>query len=187
MKKRYFAWKNPNCNGVNPEWIELSGKEFYELQKKPENKTRYFATLAHPELDDVCYVMECTIGDYLKNHKENCETYHKYGLKKKANKTEVSYYSTVTDTSLLTYEDVIPDENENVEEKAIKSIQIERLKMAVKKLSLDEQAILQALYFQNEDGKSERQIAKELSKYSMTLNRQHKRILEKLKKSLLQN
>ena len=71
MKKRYFVWKNANCNGVNPEWIELSGKEFYEFQKKVENKTRYFATLAHPELDDVCYVMECTFEDYLKNHKES--------------------------------------------------------------------------------------------------------------------
>ena len=187
MKKRYFVWKNANCNGVNPEWIELSGKEFYEFQKKVENKTRYFATLAHPELDDVCYVMECTFEDYLKNHKENCETYYKYGLKKKAKITEVSYYSKVTDSSLLTYEDVIPDENENVEENAIKSIQIEKINMAITKLPLDEQAILQALYFQNEDGKSERQIAKELSKYSMTLNRQHKRIKEKLKKSLLQN
>ena len=106
---------------------------------------------------------------------------------KKAKITEVSYYSKVTDSSPLTYEDVIPDENENVEENAIKSIQIEKINMAITKLPLDEQAILQALYFQNEDGKSERQIAKELSKYSMTLNRQHKRIKEKLKKSLLQN
>ena len=82
---------------------------------------------------------------------------------------------------------LIPDETENVEENAIKAIQIERLKVAITKLPLDEQALLQALYFQNEDGKSERQIARELSTYSMTLNRQHKKILEKLKKSLLQN
>ena len=187
MEKRYFAWKNANFNGVNPEWIELSGEEFYELQKKPESKTRYFATLAHPELDDVCYVMECTLGEYLKNHKENCELYHKYGLKKKAKRTEVSYYSSVTDLSSLTYEDVIPDENENVEENAIKSIHIERLKVAITKLPLDEQAIIQALYFQNEDGKSERQIAKEFGIPQKTFNCRKKVAIKKLQKFFAQN
>ena len=38
--KRYFAWKDAGCNGIDPEWIEISGEEFALLKK--ENPQRRF-------------------------------------------------------------------------------------------------------------------------------------------------
>lgn len=52
MSKKYFIWKDHSCNGVNPEWIELSGSEFYQFINKPENKTRRFEVLDNRICDD---------------------------------------------------------------------------------------------------------------------------------------
>ena len=41
MIKKYFIWKNPECNGINPEYVEVSGKKYYEIIKADERK-RYF-------------------------------------------------------------------------------------------------------------------------------------------------
>ena len=37
MAKKYFIWKDPACNGMDIEWVELNGRAFYDLLKKPEN------------------------------------------------------------------------------------------------------------------------------------------------------
>lgn len=42
MKNMFFVWKDPNWNGVKPEWIQMTGEEFYAFVTKPENKARYF-------------------------------------------------------------------------------------------------------------------------------------------------
>lgn len=42
MKKIFFRWKDENCNGINTEWVEMTGKEFLEFKRKPENKHRKF-------------------------------------------------------------------------------------------------------------------------------------------------
>lgn len=44
-KKYYLVWKDATCNGVNPEWIFMTGKDFYKFIKKTENKNRNFMTL----------------------------------------------------------------------------------------------------------------------------------------------
>ena len=40
MTNMFFVWKDPNCNGVNPEWIQMTGTEFHEFITRPENKKR---------------------------------------------------------------------------------------------------------------------------------------------------
>ena len=42
MAKKYFIWKDPACNGMDIEWVELNGRAFYDLLKKPENGERRF-------------------------------------------------------------------------------------------------------------------------------------------------
>ena len=46
MKKRFFAWKDANCDGKNPKWIEMSGKEFYAFKQLPGNYDRKFVALS---------------------------------------------------------------------------------------------------------------------------------------------
>ena len=42
MTKKYFIWKDSECNGMNPEWIELTGEEFYKFINTPQNSGRKF-------------------------------------------------------------------------------------------------------------------------------------------------
>jgi hypothetical protein len=42
MANMFFVWKDPNCNGVNPEWIQMTGKQFHEFITRPENQKRKF-------------------------------------------------------------------------------------------------------------------------------------------------
>ncbi len=42
MANMFFVWKDPNCNGVNPEWIQMTGKQFHEFIIRPENQKRKF-------------------------------------------------------------------------------------------------------------------------------------------------
>ena len=42
MANMFLVWKNPDCNGVNPEWIQMTGKQFHEFITRPENQKRKF-------------------------------------------------------------------------------------------------------------------------------------------------
>ena len=50
MAKKYYAWKDPACGGVDIEWTELTGAEFYHMLKKEENRGRRFIRLGN----DIC-------------------------------------------------------------------------------------------------------------------------------------
>lgn len=41
MANRYFIWKNHECNGINPEWVEITGSQFFSFEKNKFIK-RYF-------------------------------------------------------------------------------------------------------------------------------------------------
>ena len=57
MKKQYFVWKDPNCNGINPEWLEMTPREFYLFRKEPQNRTRLFVTLDDGGWDEAGLLM----------------------------------------------------------------------------------------------------------------------------------
>lgn len=68
MSNKYFVWKDPNCNGVNPEWIQMTSKLFKAFISEPENAKRKFIRI--PIDPDVrskgCYVLETTPDGYRK-------------------------------------------------------------------------------------------------------------------------
>lgn len=33
MANKYFIWKNPECNGNDHEWVEITGSQFFSLEK----------------------------------------------------------------------------------------------------------------------------------------------------------
>jgi len=77
MAKKYFIWKDPACNGVDIEWVELNGKAFYDLLKKPESDGRRFIRLGNDICPsaDVLYI-EATEAQYKDWYAEYCR--HKY-------------------------------------------------------------------------------------------------------------
>ena len=65
MSKKYLMWKNPDCNGQNVEWIELTKDEFLSLIRDPENSGRCFIKLLGEKPDETI-VVEVTKKQYEK-------------------------------------------------------------------------------------------------------------------------
>ena len=65
MENKYFIWKDCNCNGINPEWVQLTPHEYYEFVKAPTNKHRFFIDFNAdcPEETSVL-MMEVTAEEY---------------------------------------------------------------------------------------------------------------------------
>ena len=60
MKTRYFRRKQ---NYAAVEWIEMSGTEYLDFVRDPENKDRFFLNMKN-------VVLECSKEEYLRNRAE---------------------------------------------------------------------------------------------------------------------
>ena len=76
------------------------------------------------------------------------------------------------------------DETESVEDSAIKKELIEKLREALDELTADERELIDALFFANGDGMTEREYAKISGIPQKTINDRKAKILAKLKKLL---
>lgn len=182
MAKQYLIWKDRNCNGINPEWISLTGKEFFEFIHKDENNGRFFIKL--PSLgdgDDTIYI-ETTKEKYKKS-----ENKRKAESKKKKYKNlfqEVSFNISNENDDLCLYESIgLLDES--FEEKIENSIMLDNLNKALNNLSFDELEIISLYYFT--DGATERSVAQQLGISQPTFNYRKEKVLKKLKDFFYQN
>ncbi len=68
MASKYYVWKDPNCNGTNPEWIQMSRKNFLDFIKEPENACRKFIRIPidPDKRTRGVYVIEATEEEYRK-------------------------------------------------------------------------------------------------------------------------
>ncbi len=68
MASMYFVWKDPNCNGVNPEWIHMTRKQFNLFVNEPRNAKRKFIKIPiDPDHKSKgYYIMEATLDDFRK-------------------------------------------------------------------------------------------------------------------------
>lgn len=70
MANKYYIWKDQNCNGTNPDWIEISGTQFYALGNDKTQK-RYFKRIADGVEDGAdVLIMETTYEEYKDWHKK---------------------------------------------------------------------------------------------------------------------
>ena len=180
MNKKYLAWKDPSCNGVNPQWIELSGKEFYSLMKQPENRHRRFIRFGNedcPEADII--VLETTEKEYKKWRKTFDRSYY---LSKVASEYKVlSMEQPLSEQTSLSLHEVIADKSVNIEAEILHK---EDLKLIVKLLDtlteLEKQAILMA-FFEMPD-KADSEICRIKGIKRTTFSDRKNRALAKLKK-----
>lgn len=186
MIKRYFIWKNPECNGMNPEYVEVSGKEFYEKIKADERK-RYFKQIDEGvEFGMEVYVMETTYSDYLKWHKEKEKDRRKKKEQDEYQPVFVGLNDFVGDSE-LTYEEVIADENVNVEETVMRDYEIQLLKQYISQLTEEEQEIIRLVLIALEEGISERALCNNLGMQRTTFQSRKYKIFKKIEKSFGQN
>ena len=186
MIKKYFVWKNPNCNGISPEYIEVSGKKFYEINNDSTHK-RYFKQIDDGiEFGMEVYVMETTYADYLKWHKEQEKKRRKKKEQDEYQPKFVALHEFVGDSE-LTYDEVIADENVNVEEEVIKNMDIQLLYKVINSLTDDEKKIIELIKFSLKKGISERELCKTFGLQRTTFQSKKYKIFKKIEKSFGQN
>ncbi len=202
MSNQFFIWKNPNCKGINPEWIELSGEEFLKFIRKPENSQRKFIKEyvddEYPQLG--YFKFEVNEDKYkewraTEKRKERCEDVTnannqkaKLSLRDDIDEkqyinipTVVSFDMAISEEEDLTLHDVITDRN-NEFDKVDKTLQIKMLYAISRSFSKQERNILEWLYFNNPEDKNETEIAKEHNLSQQYINKMKKKIIKKLQK-----
>jgi DNA-directed RNA polymerase sigma subunit (sigma70/sigma32) len=180
MKTTYLVWKDPNCNGINPDWQELNGREFFAFIKMPENKGRHFIKLFSVSEDgsDGDIVMEATETAYddWKQEKNRSD----YLRRCNEGYTVLSYHAMETEDGCYG-EELLPDETVNVEDDCFFMMDKKVLKTALARLTPDEYRLIAYLYLS--DGKGTVRGYSELTGIPvMTIQDRKTRILKKLKK-----
>lgn len=184
--KRYFAWKDAGCNGIDPEWIEISGEEFALLKK--ENPQRRFIPSYNeddPE-DGDCFLYEATkkaFRDWNREHmryvRHNALLYKKYKV------VNLDDLVDENDEEGLTWADIIPDTSEEdvMAHEAWEDLHEKRLnalRECVENLKSKEIETLQICIYDNPEGKSINELSKEKGIPQTTLNYRWKKLKEKL-------
>ena len=172
MARQYFRKQNPTAHGSDIEWIEMSGQDFYQFVKSPQNQGRYFI-----DMDNI--VIEAPKEMYEEWHREQIRL--NYWAQQKA-KDGVVLLSLDSDAIAYhgTGEDVIPDTTVCVEDDVILHTELEPLHAALTQLDQLSYQLIYWLYLAHER-KTERDLAQELGVSQAMINKRKKKILKRLK------
>lgn len=187
MSNRYFVWKNPKCNGINPEWIELRPREYYAFVKCPLNKGRYFIDFnADSQEDTDVLMMEVTAEEYAEWDRRRHQYRYRRDFEMEYEDYVVSLEEKVTEDDEMLFSEVIADINADTENEAIHQMDLLQLKAALDKLTPEELSLINALFRDNFERCGERSVATDLGIAQKTLNNHKRKIFEKTKKTLAQ-
>lgn len=134
MKTRCFRRKQ-NSDAV--EWIEMSGAEYLDFVRDPENKDRFFLNMKN-------VVLECSKEEYLRSRTEKRRS--DYLAESKKGGTIISLFAQADKES--TGEEVIPDPDADVEENILHTLAVQRVREGVDALPEEDAALLRVLYLQ---------------------------------------
>lgn len=180
MKTTYLVWKDPACNGVNPEWERLTRSKFLTLIKSPEGKSRYFIKLGSTNGDgsDDRIVIEATEAEYKDWLKEKR---HRQHLRDSDPGYEiVSYHAMETEDGC--YGEELIGETDEAFEKSEWAMLLEQLRPVLKTLSTDELALVDMVY---REEKSLSEIGELLRISKVAVFKRLNKILTKLRNQLL--
>lgn len=184
MKKRFFAWKDANCDGKNPKWIEMSGKEFYAFKQLPGNYDRKFVALSDADgLTDTVF-LETTKSEYDRWHSGEGRKRRKKRRMSKYKYLLLSLDTVVNESCGYTFNDVLPDDSADIEDEVITECLIEQLPEAISSLSGKEKKLIMDLFLGSEERLSVRQIAENQGIPPTTLHDRKVAVLKKIKKYL---
>ena len=199
MANQFFIWKDVECKGKDPVWIELSGDDFLRFIEQPENSHRKFVKEFFDEDNKALgfYKFEVTEENFRKwdakrKKSERSEDVlvankKKKYLSEKENTDEkvvnsiptvVSFDAPITDEEETTYHDIIPDFDMGYK-KSEKTMLLEMIYRIMQTLSIEEQKIIDNLYFNNPKNLSDNEIARQMNIPTTTFNRKKMKILKK--------
>ena len=189
---RYFLWKDPKCNGINPEWIEISKDEYIafinveDAHQRRINRRRRFEITEDDWDGNRTSAFEVTLERYREWDAEKHREAYKKQIEEEEGITFVSLDAPIynEDGEDFTLYDIIPSDygvDHSREEL------IETLYEALETLTDEEREFIDILYINNDEKKSERQIARELGIPQRTFHHRKERVLEKLREKVAQN
>lgn len=188
MTKQFFIWKDPACNGINPEWIQLSGREYYRFVKDPANQQRRFIVLGDDgDMEAGTIVLEATPEAHRIWRNEKRATAKRLKLDPLYIEDMISLDAPVPGHEEVLYHEVIASTQEDILTLALFHLDIYRLCNFLSSLSEEETMLVRVLYFDNDEGVSEREIARRLNIPQKSLNNRKLRLLKKAKDFLAQN
>lgn len=182
MENKYFIWKDCNCNGINPEWVQLTPHEYYEFVKAPTNKHRFFIDFNAdcPEETSVL-MMEVTAEEYADWDRRRHRFNYRQEMEREYEDSFVSLDQEVPYSEELLFHDVIAGLDISTEEDALHQVELSSLRACLTTLTQAEHELIDVLYLNNPDCKTERSIARELRLPQKTLNNRKKAIFKKLR------
>ena len=172
----YLVKKDPESFGSEVEWLQFTGKEFYDFTHSQEGKGRYFIRLT----DDVSYecpeiFIEATYEQYRKWQKEYDA--HRYLMELEESFTTVSADAPgETGVALI---DTLASPDTGVEETVFLLLEKEELIQKVKQLPPKERYIIISRFLLGKP-QTEQTIAKALQISQPVLHRKIKKILKKI-------
>ncbi len=205
MANTFHIWKDGKYNGDKTEWLELTGNEFYEYVTRSENKDRLFVWY-YNDPDDHSkgyFKMEVTVEAYKKwdaerkkNERnedvllaEKKKRYLEGQDDEKLNKKAISIPSLISFDSIAsedgeyTFHDVIADDRNNFDE-VFKKALLEALYKESRGFSAMERELIDWLYFNSSDEKTENEFGRKYNLTQQAISYQKKKIIKKLKKFL---
>jgi len=183
MKATYFVWKDPSCNGVNPDWREITGSDFYNLVRSLEGKGRFFVKIGAVNEDegDASIVMESTKTEYVKWRKEKDHSDYLREQQRLSGYQVVSYNA--MDTEYLSGEELLEDASIDIQADYIKSVERKTLKQALSLLTEDEYRLVDYFYLSGSKG-TVRQYSAMTGIPVMTVQNRKTAVLKKLRNFL---
>lgn len=186
MASKYFIWKNPNCKGTNPDWIEISGTQFFALGKGKPQK-RYFKRIDDGVEDGAdVLILETTYEEYKDWHKKQ-ESKRRKKKSQERYKPQFISLDELTSDSEFTYSEVIPDTSVNVEDEVLTNIENAMLREIIASLSDEEKQIVKIVKQAIEKKISERQICREMGIDREEFRYKREKIFKKIQKNFPQN
>ncbi len=179
MATKYLVWKDRNCDGNNPEWLEMQGKEFFDFLNSDAGQGRRFILLDN----DVCreadiIFIEATVEQYADWYRERC--HHLY-LKKDAQRfRNLSLDAFCTDEESGSFQELMADVDSEFESEVIRNSLLRLLPHALSILSDSGREVILLKYFEY-PALSDAEIAKRIGVEHMTFSKRKKRALAALK------
>jgi len=183
MSTTYLLWKDPDCKGINPQWLTLNRKEFLDFLKTPEACNRYFMKLSsiNDDSSDGRIVIEATKAQFKEFEKERL---HAHYLREINPGYIVISYNAFDDEDYDCYgEDFLRDSESEFVNECIEIIEKELIRRYVLLLTEEEQNLINYLYGTNEQG-TIRGYAKVSGLKRSTIHRMKTTTLEKLRNYL---
>lgn len=177
MANKYFVWKDPNCNGENIEWIEMTGVDFVDFSRLPENQNRYFIRLGNEICIEADVIVLETTAEKYRAWKSSSNSHNYLATHEKAF-SRVSLDAPIAGEDDLSLADLIASDDD-MEEAVFHRMMFEYLSRAMMFLDADEKTMLMRLYAENI---SLKQLATEMGIPRKTLEYRREKIFEKIKK-----